>query len=330
MTDLTDPSKHEVNAKVELTENGLELKIRSRTVSGLDRLGGNLLEMINTRLEGRNNKARALNEAEARAIEAASEKLTELIRQEDQMLKQVLEPHLKGVARKIINKFAVAQEALEELDRLPPPSEEDLADASSELDEDWLNHFEGYAEKMTSEGMRKLFGRILAGEIRKKSAFSYTTLRIASELNQHISQLFQSLASVRMLDAIPYDKDVISFTDGLRLEQAGLVSFSGGELIKQLQSNHKGVAVLRCDEVIAYLETVEPGDQIDISSILLTQAGLELAMIFQNNEVEAWRRIVPKIEGKLRYAALFRIVNANGSNIIYEKEPFEILKRRTT
>src|SRR5208283_1459027 len=57
-----------------------------------------------------------------------------------------------------------------------------------------LNIFERYAEDASSETMRALWARVLAGEIRRPGQFSLRTLRFMSELDATTAKLFESYA----------------------------------------------------------------------------------------------------------------------------------------
>lgn len=73
--------------------------------------------------------------------------------------------------------------AAEELSHQQSPPEADTAPPPEALDEDWLTGLQGFAEKASSERMQRLFGRILAGEIRRPGSFSLFTLDVVSKLS---------------------------------------------------------------------------------------------------------------------------------------------------
>lgn len=57
-------------------------------------------------------------------------------------------------------------------------------------DEDWFMAFMRFAEDASSDKLRDLFGRILAGEIANPNSISIATLRAAAELDQEIAEHF--------------------------------------------------------------------------------------------------------------------------------------------
>jgi hypothetical protein len=105
-----------------------------------------------------------------------------------------IETHYKEIFIKQNNREAVAEKALENLKHLS--SGEAKADTGPPvIDDDWMNFFASYAEKASSETLRELWGRILSGEIVRPGTFSFTTMRILSELDAPTARLFEEIAS---------------------------------------------------------------------------------------------------------------------------------------
>ncbi len=73
----------------------------------------------------------------------------------------------------------------------------------------WLNIFETEARPQSTEEGQLLFGRILAGEIRRPGAFSIRALKTLGELDQNIASLFKKLCSVCIVLEHPTDKYLI-------------------------------------------------------------------------------------------------------------------------
>lgn len=63
------------------------------------------------------------------------------------------------------------------------------------INDDWLNNFEEEARQKSSEDMQLLFGRILAGEIRKPESYSIKAVKLIGELDQNAATLFKKLCS---------------------------------------------------------------------------------------------------------------------------------------
>src|ERR1019366_1825905 len=64
------------------------------------------------------------------------------------------------------------------------------------ISEDWLNAFESEAAQMSSAQMQHLFGKILAGEIRRPASYSIKTIKIMVQLDNRAAALFRLLCSL--------------------------------------------------------------------------------------------------------------------------------------
>jgi len=85
-----------------------------------------------------------------------------------------------------------------------------------EIDEDWINEFENNARQISSEGMRFVFSKILANEVKNPGNFSKRTIRLISQLDNIAAQLFQKLCSC-----------AIALQDGNHTIDTRVVSLSG-------------------------------------------------------------------------------------------------------
>jgi len=63
-------------------------------------------------------------------------------------------------------------------------------------DEDWINRFFRAAEDVSSEQMQELWGRILAGEIKKPGSYSLKTLDFVKNLTKSDASLLEKVASL--------------------------------------------------------------------------------------------------------------------------------------
>lgn len=71
------------------------------------------------------------------------------------------------------------------------------------IDQDWLNNFECEASEKSTEEMQMLFGKILAGEIKRPQSFSIKTIRLISQLDSRVATTFRTLCSLSVSLALP-------------------------------------------------------------------------------------------------------------------------------
>lgn len=121
-------------------------------------------------------------------------------------------------ARRAVNKFAekiireqinldkIAAIAANELKKEEFDSSANQSTESSEektINDDFLNSFENEARQKSTEEMQLLFGRILAGEIRKPGTYSIRTVKTLSQLDQDAARLFRQVCSICVAIEIP-------------------------------------------------------------------------------------------------------------------------------
>jgi uncharacterized protein DUF2806 len=109
--------------------------------------------------------------------------------------------------RKLENRAAAVQEALEDLHANPGS-----ADAQAEIEDDWLNLFARLAEDKSSDDLRRLFGKILAGEIKKPGSFSLRTIQLLSTVSKdELTQVSDFLSyAIGTWTMVPFE---LSFMD---------------------------------------------------------------------------------------------------------------------
>ena len=181
-----------------------------------------------------------------------------------------------------------AGEELQEVQRQrtpPPPSEE--------LDDDWLNHFSGYAENATTERARRLFGRVLAGEIRRPNSYSLFTLDLLSKISGADAQLIVGCAPYVLGDSLvitPHVTKFLTFTAGTRLGELGILAYTtigvsnakrtidlalGGTLL-----DGKAAVMMRHRNKVVLFMSAE-NKKLDYKCALLTKVGAEVLSLHE-------------------------------------------------
>lgn len=130
--------------------------------------------------------------------------------------------------RKQENKEAVARLAVERLKEEMPPN--DTAGPS----DDWMNRFERLAEDASSDEVRMLYARALAGEIRRPGAVSLATLQFMSTIDSETANLIDKLVPYAgdkgAIFTKPAIQDGITFAQFIFAEQCGFGTFGQNEL----------------------------------------------------------------------------------------------------
>lgn len=191
--------------------------------------------------------------------------------------------------RNLENKAAIATKTIEHLkektDQDDPP--DSAPSARAEIDEDWLNIFERYAEDASSDRLRETWARVLAGEIRKPRTFSLKTLRFIAELDQPTATTFEKYAGQIVANNIlPAFKDEQVFGELLQLQDAGLLQGVGGHLRKKFQLRQTvptdtiGAAFIPCGKEHIFVKG--KADIIcNVSGMVVTRVGMEIAGVIR-------------------------------------------------
>lgn len=190
------------------------------------------------------------------------------------------------------------------------------------ISDDWLNNFQKEAEQVTSEEMRLLFGKVLAGEITRPSSYSIKTVRLLSQLDNQAAVAFRKFCSMCVflesggviIDArvITLGKQVASdalesYGMGYRLltilEEYGLIRPNDNSWVNYrfCIANPGGVAPLG----FTYQNTVYglvptngpvpteqgiPSTPLKVYGVSLTQVGKELARVVELESNEAYTK----------------------------------------
>ena len=195
--------------------------------------------------------------------------------------------------RKQSNREAVALEAVRELS-VERPKDTVEADPIEPPNDDWLNVFERFAEDASSERMQGLWGRVLAGEIRKPGRFSLRTLRFLSEFSQSDAVLFAEICeyaierNILKSLAIPDEEKDISHL--LQLEAAGLITGASGlGLVTGSTFDANGHCKF-AEGNLALVLRGEPDTKISFDVISVTPLGAEVMMLIPNRDCRSIMR----------------------------------------
>ncbi len=184
--------------------------------------------------------------------------------------------------RKQVNREAVAAAMVKDIREHPDTLAGNRANTvtDGELEDDWMNVFERYAEDASSERLQDLWGRVLAGEIRQPGRFSTRSLRFLSEFSQADALLFEKIAQCSFGDFAP--KTLVqpdenkNISDLIHLEASGLIQgASTTGLRKSFSFDSSGVAHMREENILIYLEG-KPMKKVAFDVIALTVLGQEM------------------------------------------------------
>lgn len=164
-----------------------------------------------------------------------------------------------------------------------------------EVDEDWITNFFNQAQDVSNEQMQSLWGRILAGEVRNPSFFSFKTLNILKSISSKDANLFSKYASCMINNADIYRiKNFCDYNEMLYLidlELLNPVISSRCYYYKEQHLNEPlfltiGTRVQTPSAIPTYYPLIvkfhaESPSQISIPSYVLSQSGRELSALIE-------------------------------------------------
>ena len=281
---MTEQNPKEVSLSASVTDSSLSVAARSRTIAALDHLFGAFIGIPIAWLERIQERIRNKGNIEDLIQEAVTDKLKTAILDDKEISPLITELAIHFHLGPIINKFRVTKLALEHLsvdDPIEEPQEEGTE--VEYIDKDWLNHFGSYAEKASSEEVRHLWARVLAGEIRETGSFSLSSLRLLSELDFRMARTFEREVRCRIDNSwiVKPNREEMKdnrLLDLTFLEEVGLLQSIDpvGGVIWTFSPDSNGEATLREKNLLLVMEIPT---EVKLSIILLTRAGREIAQI---------------------------------------------------
>lgn len=213
------------------------VKAIARLVGGAADVGNSWLDVLKALGE---QKASAIRSDTASALAISKAITKEAVKHasaDEALAERAVATFMSDAMRKQENREGVAKAAVDDLHGDPPPS--DTAGPS----EDWMSRFQRYAEDVSSEEVRLMWGRVLAAEIRRPGLVSARVLRAIDEIDAETAELFNSVARAicgkfiiqSMSGSINFDKISMLVEYGLVVSDSGF----GGHLanFKRIKQN---------------------------------------------------------------------------------------------
>ena len=195
-----------------LSDAVIPAPIRRNAFKAFGQLCTAAIEVPVAYLEGKATEMRAGTEARIKITKENADQIAQQMNVPPEYARRAANKFAQKIIREQVNLDEISAVAANELNEGEPTNSKDQgADKNFEqtVNDDWLNNFENEASQKSTEEMRLLFGRILAGEIRKPGTYSIKAVKILGELNQSAADLFKKLCSVCIVFEIPSDEHIL-------------------------------------------------------------------------------------------------------------------------
>lgn len=176
---------------------GIPAPVRKNLLKAFGQLCSAAIEVPAAHLTGIADERRAETAARIKLINVSAEQIARQMQTDPEYARIAAQKFGQRVIREQVNLDLISQNAASEIRDASDSSDPSGPDQSDEsISDDWLNAFETEARQKSTEEMQALFGRILAGEIRRPGTFSTRTIRILGSLDQNTAELFVRLCSM--------------------------------------------------------------------------------------------------------------------------------------
>ncbi|MDE0343450.1 MAG: DUF2806 domain-containing protein [Deltaproteobacteria bacterium] len=328
-----DRLSNEVSLRAQLTETGLEAKAKSRALAAADRLVGATVDIAASKMETWAKRIRDRERLDSAVYDAAIERIGETIAgsaDAARLMDEVVASRIDAIA----NKKHVLERAVNDLssprtETVPEPESD-----TEEVDPDWLNHLGGYAEKATSEDVRDLWARVLAGEIRRPGSFSLATLRFLMELDRNTAFWFQQETEFRIQGKSILKPPADDLKDEklerfIFLEEAGLIHEASpvGGIVQAFSPGPDGYAALFEGKLCLRMQIT---GKVQLGIIPITRIGREICRVFPPIEPRAvFMRIAEALQNDEKVVSMdiCRVLTtADSVGNVRVSNPIEVLK----
>ena len=176
--------------------------------------------------------------------------------------------------KRIANVRSIIEDAAEEL------GDESVSDR--EPDHDWTARFFDSAQDVSSEDMRRVWSKILAGEVRKPGQTSLRAIETLRHMTEIDARIFRDFCDFVIdgefvfCDFKTPTYSPLSFGMQLHLKECGMIS-SDSPLVRKVSWDESAQAIFTCREGLLVINrNVDQNEDLSLKVIKLTSVGKEL------------------------------------------------------
>ena len=219
-------------------------------------------------------------------------------------------------AQKQLNLESVTAYAAEQLKNEQPVTDEPI-------DEDWKTRFFNIAEEVSNDEMQALWGRILAGEIKKPKSYSLRTLELLRNLSKEEAECFIKFGQFAIRsggvsfilnfnkEKLLEEKYQLTFGERLLLEELGLLTANDLQFLLQETKGIPLQIVFQIGNVCVVANKEINIPQQQVNALVFTKLGQELLQLIETKtELDYIQLLASKIRRKgvtIKYANILDI-----------------------
>lgn len=293
---------------------------------------------IGTLYEPRQLVRIACAEAEAERIKAIEGAKTEaLLANNDERYAE-----LSAIEKRVVAKELKRQKNINNVVAIAAQSLKDEKEVSSEpVNPDWATRFFDIAQDISDEAMQDLWGRILAGEVKRPKSYSFRTLDVLRNITREEAELFEKAAQYVLYDGSYYlyhfsgkanENMPIEYEDVARLIEIGLIQ-PGSSVTQNYycdETSTNTAYLFYGKKYVALIEITPELKKVKFPIYSLTQAGIELYhLIHLIPDINYFESVLRRISSSnkkchIKYAALTKLDYAKEEFVYDDKTIIEI------
>lgn len=177
---------------------GLPAPVQKKFWKVVGRLATSAVDIPVAYMEGKAAQIRATSDARIQVLKASGTAIADQIQAPPAYVEAANIKFAERIVGKQRNLDVIASKAAGELPLLSPPGAVENSAVPPEISEDWLNTFESEAENMSSDYMRTVFGKLLAGEVVRPGTFSRRAVKTLGQMEKPEAEIFARFCSLAL------------------------------------------------------------------------------------------------------------------------------------
>ena len=184
-------------------------------------------------------------------------------------------------------------------------------------DPDWNARYFGYVQDVSSEDLRKVWAKILAGEVEEPGRTSLRTLDTLKNMTRRDAELFNGICNfvidqnyVFFDESYLKDFDALRYVNLIHLQDCGLVTIQSFLSRRITMKDKKQHFVPYQNGILSITGNPKAPDVLGIPVVLLTTAGKELFQIIDCTPhwgyLRAFSKYLKSVDCRLEYLENFR------------------------
>ncbi len=226
-------------------------------------------------------------------------------------------------SRKLKNTMAVIEKAQSHFTEGEKVSDEPV-------DEGWKNRFFNIIEEVTDDDMREIWGRVLAGEIKKPKSYSLRTLDTLRNLTKEEAEIIVKAAPYILKGNALYKNSLLSTAETLILKECGLILDEGLGLTYHWDvKEHDTYYTTLTEQLVIGLRN-DSDNMIEIRPNVykLSTAGREIIKLITVSDTDKQsflKMLADQFKAKgISHVFIHTLISKNEENISFEDDGIEI------